>query len=54
MADAKILKCTCVHAGQDEMYGKGFRLMNPCGKSQDSGYRCTVCGKEVGTVTRRK
>lgn len=48
MAESKIMKCTCNHSGQDSIYGKNMRLFNPMGKTQDSGFRCTVCGKEVG------
>ena len=55
MAESKILTCTCSHAGQDEMYGKGRRLFNPTGKNQTSdNYRCTICGKETGTSVRKK
>jgi len=55
MAESKILSCTCNHAGQDAMYGKGRRLFNPTGKNQTSGeYRCTICGKETGTSGKRK
>lgn len=38
------LKCSCEHEIQDEMYGKGIRLFNPC--KFGAGWRCTVCGKE--------
>ena len=43
-----ILSCDkkCIHEFQDEKYGKGMRVHNPCGKSASVGqqnYRCTVC-----------
>lgn len=39
--------CNCSHSFQDQLYGKGKRLMNSIGKSTKiTGYRCTVCGKE--------
>ena len=37
--------CTCHHEYQDEHYGKGIRLHNPCIINNEVGYRCTVCGK---------
>lgn len=40
------LKCTCVSAFQDQLYGVGMRLFNETGKDQKGGYRCTVCGRE--------
>lgn len=55
MAESKIMKCTCKHEYQDQVYGKGMRVCNPIGKSQDSGYKCTVCGAIIGgTSTKRK
>lgn len=39
----KIKKCSCEHAGQDSLHGKGMRVMNITKKDL---YRCTVCGKE--------
>lgn len=43
-----IAPCTCQHKYQDEVYGKGLRVHNPCkyNKAADlkSGLRCTVCG----------
>ena len=40
-----ILPCSCRHAYQDEIYGRGMRWHNPA-KGKDGGkiYRCTVCG----------
>lgn len=35
-----IVKCACRHQFQDEVYGAGMRVHNPCNK----GSRCTVCG----------
>ena len=42
----EVLQCTCKSEFQDELYGKGFRLMNSMGKDKTTGYRCTVCNKE--------
>ena len=44
---SKVMNCSCKHEFQDHQYGKGMRLFNEIGKDQKSGYRCTVCGKEV-------
>lgn len=39
-----IMKCTCKHEQQDEMYGKGMRVHNLGGKTTKDGlYYCTVC-----------
>lgn len=45
----KEIKCTCKSEFQDKLYGKGVRLFNCCGDSKGkiTGYRCTVCGKEI-------
>lgn len=53
---SKELKCNCKSEFQDELYGKGNRLFNEIGKDQKSGYRCTVCGKEVkeGGISKKK
>ena len=45
-AGTKVMMCTCNHASQDAMYGKGMRVFNACGTKRDTRYRCTVCGKE--------
>lgn len=43
------MKCSCHSEFQDRTYGPGMRVFNPMGKgSQDSGYKCTVCGKTTG------
>lgn len=39
----KIMRCTCKHEFQDEVYGKGMRLFNEGIKH----YTCTVCGRKV-------
>lgn len=39
-----ILQCTCKNQTQDKLYGKGYRVHNPC-KGGSYG-RCTNCGKE--------
>lgn len=41
----KIMKCTCKHDFQDEMYGAGNRVANPMRTGQ---FRCTVCGAVLG------
>lgn len=40
-----IKQCFCVHAWQDRKYGHGHRV---CNEKKSGGYRCTVCGKDVG------
>jgi hypothetical protein len=40
----KILPCSCKHDAQDQMYGKGQRVHNPCGAKNKGQVRCTVCG----------
>lgn len=40
---SQVLVCTCEHMGQDKIYGKHMRLMNPM-QSKVPGYKCTVCG----------
>lgn len=42
-----IIKCSCVHNGQDKLHGAQRRVCNEC-KDTGSGhvYRCTVCVKE--------
>lgn len=42
--ETMIRNCTCVHKFQDERYGPGKRVHNPC-KGGDY-VRCTVCGSE--------
>lgn len=42
----KIIRCSCIHAFQDMLYGKGKRvgnLLKKRDKSDPSKYRCTVC-----------
>lgn len=43
-----IKTCTCQHPGQDEIHGKGKRVVNQTAKTTGTQkvYRCTVCGKE--------
>lgn len=31
--------------GQDRLYGKGNRVMNPATKLRENDFRCTVCLK---------
>jgi hypothetical protein len=47
-----IKTCSCVHASQDDIYGKGRRVMNP---RTNGTVRCTVCGKDYqGESSERK
>jgi hypothetical protein len=39
-ATSQIMPCTCSHAYQDSLRGKGKRVHNP----NKNGFRCTVCG----------
>lgn len=41
-----ILKCRCVSAYQDAMYGSSMRVHNRTKKSEGAAYRCTMCGDE--------
>ena len=41
----RIIKCTCIHAQQDKLYGKRRRVMN---QTKDGQYRCTVCAAMHG------
>ena len=43
----EIKKCTCMHAGQDELHGVNNRVHNEC----NEGWRCTVCSR-VTSVER--
>lgn len=38
----KILQCSCKHAYQDSVYGKGMRVANDAVKA----WVCTVCGNK--------
>lgn len=49
MNKTQIVKCTCQHAYQDELHGKGMRVTTPNNNEQKKGLfvvRCTVCGSE--------
>lgn len=46
------LKCTCSNEYQDKKYGQGMRVVTPCQKEHT--YRCTVCGKEMGSFSSTK
>ena len=44
----KEFPCTCKSDFQDERYGSGMRVFNErISGSKSSGWRCTVCGKEL-------
>lgn len=47
MSGMKVIKCTCAHSYQDELYGPGNRIANPTAHGQ---YTCTVCGKMSGVA----
>jgi hypothetical protein len=42
----KLIKCTCAHEAQDEMYGQGNRMANEMRTGQ---LKCTVCKAIAGT-----
>lgn len=49
MNKTKMVSCTCQHAAQDEMHGKGIRVATPVNTQQKKNLfvvRCTVCGRE--------
>lgn len=53
--EQKIFSCTCKSEFQNSIYGKGNRVFNPKGKGEDlSGYRCTVCGKEISSNSGKR
>jgi hypothetical protein len=54
MAETKVMSCNCKHEFQDNQYGKNMRVFNPIGKTQNDGYRCTICGREVGNGSSKK
>jgi hypothetical protein len=43
---SKVVRCTCAHKYQDELYGAGNRMANELRNGQ---YCCTVCGSIVGS-----
>lgn len=44
----RVLTCTCANPFQDSVYGTNKRVANKKGgKSVNSSYRCTICGKEL-------
>jgi hypothetical protein len=43
----KLMRCTCKHAYQDELYGVGNRMANEMRSGQ---YVCTVCGATLGSA----
>ena len=50
MARTKRIACTCKSEYQDQMYGKGRRVMNATEKGKtatSTTWRCTVCKREV-------
>lgn len=42
--DPRIIECVCKHEFQDERYGRGMRVHNPCKQENSTAFRCTVCG----------
>ena len=49
MGGFQLLRCTCVHAFQDERYGPQVRVFNLC----KDGWRCTVCGAVKASAESR-
>lgn len=47
-SNCTVKPCNCKNESQDELYGKGMRLMNKATAkgSKPKRYRCTVCCKE--------
>jgi hypothetical protein len=43
-----VKRCTCTHAYQDAVYGRGNRVHNAKrgNGGNTGGWRCTVCAKE--------
>ena len=44
-----VLKCRCLHKGQDLLHGEGWRVANRAPKAESAGsgvkcWRCSVCG----------
>ena len=48
MDSMKIVKCTCQHSYQDELYGKGNRCAN---ETRTGQFRCTVCQALHGSAS---
>jgi len=46
---ADLMKCTCKHEVQDELYGKGMRVIT---RDKNKNPRCTVCGPKPSSITR--
>jgi len=44
---SKLVKCSCKHAVQDELYGIGNRVGN---ETRSGQLRCTVCGTILGSA----
>lgn len=42
-----IKQCSCKHQAQDELYGKGNRVMNVGGTTAQPTYKCTVCSNKI-------
>lgn len=43
----KLMRCTCKHVYQDELYGVGNRMANEMRSGQ---HVCTVCGATLGSA----
>ena len=43
----KLMRCTCKHAYQDQLYGTGNRMANEMRSGQ---YTCTVCSAVLGSA----
>lgn len=44
-----IKPCTCKHAAQDELHGKGMRVHT---EDKNKTLHCTVCGPKPSNITR--
>jgi hypothetical protein len=49
-----IKRCVCDHEWQDKTYGSKNRVANEMNKAQGTGFRCTVCGKEIVSTISKK
>lgn len=46
----KPMQCHCRSPYQDQRYGNGMRVHNPCLASKTrklTGWRCTICGHKI-------
>ena len=51
-----IKSCTCAHAGQDALHGKGMRVMNQCGmvaSSKEGAAENSKAAKKAGVSSKK-